>query len=82
VLSTSSVYENMAHRARLASTGGGGGEASGRGADIYNFSTIARSRAADAASDGGAGEAVGYEQAVSTQPAFYDSLNAEAEAYC
>ena len=43
--------------------------------DIYDFSTTTAGSHA-----GGASDTVGYEQAVSTQPAFYDSLNDQAEA--
>jgi hypothetical protein len=77
VLKASSVYENVVHRASLASISAVGGGGGGGGADIYDFST-GGSHAGGAASRAGGG-AVGYEQAVSTQPAFYDSLNDQAE---
>ena len=78
VLKASSLYENVAHRASLATpdaAGAGAGAGAGSGTDIYDFSTTTAGSHA-----GGASDTVGYEQAVSTQPAFYDSLNDQAEA--
>jgi hypothetical protein len=74
-----SGYENVTHRASLASTDGDVGETSD-GVDSDNEDDYHDNTGVGvfhAPSTGGS--AVGYEQAVSTQPAFYDSLNNLAE---
>ena len=74
----SAMYENLVHRASLADAAAGA-SASSPGGGIYDFSNAGA--AAHGAAVDGHGDAAGveYEQAVGTQPAVYDELNALAD---